>query len=167
MITIINHYSLIILGCVLIGGFSYLYFRKKSPYLLALLISIILILITSYFIFKQEGNELLVNSNEAEVGYVSEKLQFVEFFSSTCLACMISKPIIENLEEEFNDKYDFVYLNVKDYEYVDLVFQLEIQTVPTFVILDKKGEVLFRSSGVPQSSDLISKLEQIYSDQTN
>ena len=56
---------------------------------------------------------------------------------------------------------------MKDYEYVDLVFQLEIQTVPTFVILDKKGEVLFRSSGVPQSSDLISKLEQIYSDQTN
>ena len=41
----------------------------------------------------------MVNSNEAEVGYVSEKLQFVEFFSSTCLACMISKPIIENLEE--------------------------------------------------------------------
>ena len=76
-----------------------------------------------------------------------------------------------SLNLEFSTKkyslYDFVYLNVKDYEYVDLVFQLEIQTVPTFVILDKKGEVLFRSSGVPQSSDLISKLEQIYSDQTN
>ncbi len=43
----------------------------------------------------------------------------------------------------------------------DLIVDFEIRSVPTFIIFDKKGEVLFRSSGIPKSDVFISKLQEV------
>ena len=161
MISFVNHYSLIILGLLLIGAISYFYIRKKSGYSLIILFSVISILVLSYFVLNPEYQESRVSNFTDRTVDVIEKPKFVQFFSSTCLACLVSNPIVEGFEQDFGEELDFIYLNVADNEIRDLIVDLEIRSVPTFIIFDKKGEVFFRSSGIPKSDVFISKLQEV------
>ena len=74
---------------------------------------------------------------------------------------MVSNPIVEGFEQDFGEQFDFIYVNVADNEFRDLIVDFEIKSVPTFIIFDKKGKIFFRSSGIPKSDVFISKLQEV------
>ena len=76
-----------------------------------------------------------------------DKPVLVDFFATWCGPCKVLSPTIEVLGKELaGDKNEA------------LARQLRIQSVPTLIIF-KKGEIVWRSSGVMDHGSLLQKVQ--------
>lgn len=87
----------------------------------------------------------------------SEKPVLVDFFATWCGPCKAMHPVLEQVKSEIGDKARIVQIDVDQHE--DLAENYRIQAVPTFIIF-KKGEALWRHSGVISGNDLKAVIEQ-------
>lgn len=87
----------------------------------------------------------------------SEKPVLVDFFASWCGPCKAMHPVLERLREEMGDKARIVQIDVDKYDGTALFYR--IRMVPTFIIF-KRGEILWRHSGVIGVKELKAVLEQ-------
>ena len=113
-------------------------------------------------IIKNESpniNELIVEENKLDD--YSGKPRFIEFWSPSCMTCLASKPVVYGLKEDFGEKFDFFSLSTSDNQNRDAFLDYGIRAVPTFIIEDSKGEILFRSSGRANNKVFQSRFEEI------
>ena len=75
-----------------------------------------------------------------------DKPVLVDFFATWCGPCKVLSPTVEALGKELADKNEA------------LATQLRIQSVPTLIIF-KKGEIVWRSSGVMDHGSLLRKAQ--------
>ena len=95
----------------------------------------------------QPGDSNVGSESEAQSVIASGKPVFVEFFSNSCAACLASQPIVKRLEGELPDDVEILKLNVQDAIAGQLVRDYRAYLTPTFVVIGRNGEVLWRQSG--------------------
>lgn len=81
----------------------------------------------------------------------------VDFYATWCGPCKMMHPILENVKSRVGDKARIVKIDVDEQQ--ALAMQYRIQAVPT-LILFKNGQQVWRQSGVVQSNELVSLIEQ-------
>ena len=87
----------------------------------------------------------------------SEKPVLVDFYATWCGPCKAMHPVIDALKQEVGDAARIVKIDVDQHE--ALSEQYRIQMVPTFIVF-KKGEALWRHSGVISGKELKAVIEQ-------
>jgi thioredoxin 1 len=87
----------------------------------------------------------------------SEKPVLVDFSAEWCGPCKAMKPILEDLKSRMGDKAVILKVDVDKNPAAAQAYQ--IQGVPT-LILFQKGNICWRKSGVVQSRELESVLNQ-------
>lgn len=87
----------------------------------------------------------------------SEKPVLVDFFATWCGPCKAMHPVLDQLKEEIGEAARIVKIDVDQQE--ELAESYRIQTVPT-LILFKKGEAVWRHSGVVSAKELKAVIEQ-------
>lgn len=87
----------------------------------------------------------------------TEKPVLVDFFATWCGPCKAMHPIIERLKEEMGDKIRIEQIDVDKFDGIALFYR--IQMVPTFIIF-KKGEVMWRHSGIISGKELQTAINQ-------
>ena len=90
----------------------------------------------------------------------SEKPVLVDFFATWCGPCKAMRPVVEKVREEMGDRARVVEMDVDKYDGTELFYR--IQMVTTFIIF-KRGEVLWRHSGVISGKELKAALEKYIS----
>ncbi|RHV98351.1 thioredoxin [Culturomica massiliensis] len=88
-----------------------------------------------------------------------DKPVLVDFFATWCGPCKAMHPILEELKKDMGDKIHIITIDVDGESNRALVMNHQIQSVPTLMIF-KKGEMVWRQSGVMQSVQLKNVLEK-------
>lgn len=87
----------------------------------------------------------------------SEKPVLVDFFATWCGPCKAMHPVLEGLKNEIGETALITKIDVDQHE--ELAAQYRVQAVPTFILF-KKGEAVWRHSGVIGGKELKSVIEQ-------
>ena len=87
----------------------------------------------------------------------SEKPVLVDFFAEWCGPCKMMAPVLKDVKDSIGDSATILKIDVD--KNPQAAAQFQIQGVPT-LILFKKGQVLWRQSGVVPKNGLISIINQ-------
>ena len=85
-----------------------------------------------------------------------DQLVLVDFFATWCQPCKMMHPILEQVKEVLGDRIRIIKVDVDKYGVT--VNQYGIQSVPTLMLF-RQGEVLWRTSGVVQKSELLATID--------
>ena len=112
---------------------------------------------TGYF-FDSEGNKFNFSSFENEV-------VIINFWATWCPPCLAEKPSFQKLYDDYKDKIKFAFISQETpieikvfldkhhytfpifYEAKNLPSILDINSIPTTFVLDKKGNIIIKQIG--------------------
>ena len=90
-----------------------------------------------------------------------DQLTVVEFMSPSCMACIYSKPTVSAMKDKFSGQVDFISVNVKEAEAMDLVIKYKVRSTPTFIMFGSDGLEKTRFSGLARSRIMQKNIEMI------
>ena len=109
---------------------------------------IVLILVTAYALLRTQG-DTFASVRAFQDSLDNAQPTVIEFYSNNCSICLISKPKVAQLERELQQTARVLKLNVKEQVNQALANQWGVRGVPTFFVLDPKGEIVYASAGAP------------------
>jgi thioredoxin 1 len=93
----------------------------------------------------------IVNKQEFEKLIKEDKPVLVDFFATWCGPCKMLSPILEQVKEDSNEKYEIVKVDVD--EGYEIAKSFGIMSVPTMIIF-KNGELKEKMVGLRQKSQI-------------
>lgn len=84
------------------------------------------------------------------------QLVLVDFFATWCQPCKMMHPILKQVKDVLGDRIRIIKIDVDTHSALAMKYQ--IQSVPTLMLF-RKGEVLWRTSGVMQKAELLGTID--------
>ena len=86
------------------------------------------------------------------------QVTFLQFSSEFCQPCRVTSKVLEAVTNSFPA---ICHIELDVVEHLDLVKTYGISRTPTTLIIDKKGTVHFRATGVPKKTELTSAVTEL------
>ncbi len=101
----------------------------------------------------------VLSSNEFKEYIQNSKVPvLVDFFADWCGPCQMLTPVLKQLAEEVDGKYDIVKVDIDESE--DIATELGITSIPTLITY-KNGEIADRMAGFQSKDAILAKLESL------
>lgn len=84
------------------------------------------------------------------------QLVLVDFFATWCQPCKMMHPILKQVKDVLGERIRIIKIDVDTHS--ALASKYQIQSVPTLMLF-RKGEVLWRTSGVMQKAELLGTID--------
>lgn len=84
------------------------------------------------------------------------QLVLVDFFATWCQPCKMMHPILKQVKDILGERIRIIKIDVDTHNTLSQKYQ--IQSVPTLMLF-RKGEVLWRTSGAIQKAELLSTID--------
>lgn len=85
----------------------------------------------------------------------ADRLVLVDFFATWCQPCKMMHPVLEQVKEALGEKVRVIKVDVD--KHGQTAAQYGIQGVPTLMLF-RKGEILWRQSGLMARADLLAAI---------
>jgi thioredoxin 1 len=82
----------------------------------------------------------------------------VDFGSNKCIPCRQIRPILKEIEKEYDGKAHVLIIDV--FENRELAREYRIQLIPTLVFFNRSGKEAFRRSGTWDKNSIVRKLRE-------
>ncbi len=142
---------------IALAGLLVLLFVKKDD--MGQYMSKIIVSQTSVEIKKsgQKAIDSLYNYAQNKQSY---EMTFLGFGADNCVNCKRMKTVQKQIGEKYPNQVNIVCLNVLEPENLKLMKMFGIATIPSQVLLNKKGKEFFRNSGYYAPEKLIKIIEK-------
>lgn len=128
--------------------------NSQSNSLRNIIIAIVAIALTiSVFFGLQTKNSSLSlesqsqNSTPLDVAFTNNKPTLLEFYANWCTSCQAIAPQLANLKQEYQQKVNFVMLNVDNTKWLPEILKYRVDGIPHFVYIDDQGETIAEAIG--------------------
>ncbi len=119
-----------------------------------LTILVVLGIILVYAVLHTPGDDF-TSTVELEAMLTDGTPTVLEFYSNTCSTCLLSKPKVDQLEQELEGEAKVLRLNIKEPVGQEMANRLGVRGVPTFFIIDGEGRILYIRSGSPDIEGIL------------
>ncbi|SEQ34748.1 Thiol-disulfide isomerase or thioredoxin [Streptomyces radiopugnans] len=96
-----------------------------------------------------------LTAEEVGAGRLGERATLVQFSSAFCQPCRATRRILAEVSELVEG---VVHVEVDAESRLDLVRRLRIMRTPTVLVLDARGRIVRRASGLPRKADVIAAI---------
>ncbi len=84
-------------------------------------------------------------------------IQLMDFYADWCGPCKTQDPILEDIEEDWGDRFELVQIDVDDEQ--DIANEYQVRSLPTLIVENDDG-IVERFVGVTQREDIETALEE-------
>ncbi|MFP4381837.1 MAG: thioredoxin family protein [Candidatus Sumerlaeia bacterium] len=85
--------------------------------------------------------------------------KLVDLGAKSCVPCKMMAPILKNLQEEYSDQFETVFIDV--WENRAAGSEYGIRVIPTQIFFDADGKELFRHEGFYSKEDILGKWQEL------
>jgi thiol-disulfide isomerase/thioredoxin len=82
-----------------------------------------------------------------EVARTNDKPTMIEFYANWCTSCQSMAPAIAELEDIYEDRINFVMLNIDNTNWLPEMEQYDVDGIPHFVFLDAANKTIAQAIG--------------------
>lgn len=99
---------------------------------------------------------------EAQYNYVQNgeeyEFTFIELGSTGCISCMKMEEVMKEISTEYGDRVQVVFFNTRFPENKERLHYWGVTSIPTQLLLDRKGELIYRHNGAITKEELLLKM---------
>ena len=106
-------------------------------------------------------SELAETSTPLDVALNNSKPTLMEFYANWCFSCQTMVPDMVSLRESYDDRLNFVMLNVDNTKWLPEMDTYRVDGIPHFVFLNNQGQPVAETIGELPKSILASKLDAL------
>jgi thiol-disulfide isomerase/thioredoxin len=125
-----------------------------------LTVLIVLLLVMAYALLRTSG-DTFESLEILQASFQNTQPTVIEFYSNNCSICLVSKPKVVQMEQDLKETARFLKLNVKEPVSQALANKWGVRGVPTFIILDPSGDIVYTQAGAPDNDEIIDFVNEI------
>ena len=133
-----------------------------------ILILLFLSLITFILIFKNNIFESTLQlkklgnlSMDPEIAFTNGKPTYLEFYAEWCEICKEMAPEVAELKKDFDDKINFVFLNVDNPKWDKFIKEFKVNGIPQINIIDANANLLATLTGLQEENTIEQSLKYL------
>ena len=137
-------------------------FKKIILILLSLsLITFILIFKNNIFESTLQLKKLGNLSMDPEIAFTNGKPTYLEFYAEWCEICKEMAPEVAELKKDFDDKINFVFLNVDNPKWDKFIKEFKVNGIPQINIIDANANLLVTLTGFQEENTIEQSLKYL------
>ena len=137
-------------------------FKKIILILLSLsLITFILIFKNNIFESTLQLKKLGNSSMDPEIAFTNGKPTYLEFYAEWCEICKEMAPEVAELKKDFDDKVNFVFLNVDNPKWDKFIKEFKVNGIPQINIIDANANLLATLTGLQEENTIEQSLKYL------
>lgn len=137
-------------------------FKKIILILLSLsLITFILIFKNNIFESTLQLKKLGNSSMDPEIAFTNGKPTYLEFYAEWCEICKEMAPEVAELKKDFDDKINFVFLNVDNPKWDKFIKEFKVNGIPQINIIDANANLLATLTGFQEENTIKQSLKYL------
>ena len=125
-------------------------------------------LITFIFFFKNNIFESTLQlkklgnlSMDPEIAFTNGKPTYLEFYAEWCEICKEMAPEVAELKKDFDDKINFVFLNVDNPKWDKFIKEFKVNGIPQINIIDANANLLATLTGFQEENTIEQSLKYL------
>ncbi len=122
---------------------------------LSIVLAALLLIFRNQFSISKSLDQLARNSLAPEIALTNNKPTIFEFYADWCEVCKEMAPSMINAEKLNKDKLDFVFLNVDNEKWLDLLSIYGVNGIPQMNFFDQSGNLKGKSIGLRSFEEIM------------
>ena len=125
------------------------------------LITFLLIFKNNIFESTLQLKKLGNSSMDPEIAFTNGKPTYLEFYAEWCEICKEMAPEVAELKKDFDDKINFVFLNVDNPKWDKFIKEFKVNGIPQINIIDANANLLATLTGLQEENTIEQSLKYL------
>ena len=161
---ILNRYSFVLISLIILFISFWLTSRVAGTIISICIMGVILFLLIGFQVVFSSNSNSIESVEDFNTSLNPNGPVFIMLYSNYWVACLAAKPEVDRLESKLKDTFDVIRIDISTEAGKYVRSKYSVETVPTFLVLNRFGDLLLVKRGIAPSLDVILSLDFKYTE---